>query len=247
MNQSWDANEYNKHASFVSQHGSNVLALLNPRSGENILDLGCGDGTLSLEIRNAGAGVFGVDASANMIEKAQSRGVPAKVMLGESLSFDNEFDAVFSNAALHWMLNADAVILGVFQALKPGGRFVGEFGGKDNIDALVQAMETVFASNADFPQFNNPWYFPDVQEYKAKLESTGFKVDYIELIARPTPLETGIKEWLKIFSHGITSSLTDSQKARFLSGVEDLVKPDLLINHQWIADYVRLRFHATKI
>ncbi len=247
MNQNWDANEYNKHASFVSKYGSKVLELLNPRPGEDILDLGCGEGTLSLEIKCTGACVYGVDASSNMIKKALASGVSAEVMSGESLTFNNRFDAVFSNAALHWMLNPAAVIQGSYKSLKKGGRFVGEFGGEGNINALVQAMESVFSDNPDFPKFNNPWYFPAPQEYKQKLESNGFKVDYIELIPRPTPLNTGVQEWLKIFSHGVTSGLNDTQKITFLNSVEELVKPCLLNNNQWTADYVRLRFHATKV
>ncbi|MEH6393325.1 class I SAM-dependent methyltransferase [Pseudoalteromonas sp.] len=247
MSQAWNASQYINHASFVAEHGSPVLDLLNPKLGERILDLGCGDGALTQDIEQMGASVHGVDSSESMIEAAQKRGLSAEVMSGDSLSFHNEFDAVFSNAALHWMINEESVLSGVSNALKPNGRFVGEFGGQGNVGALVNAMTKVFESHAEFGEFVNPWYFPSVEEYKQKLQDHGFHIHYIELIPRPTPLESGIGEWLKIFSNGITKNLNPKQNDQFLNEVEYLVKPHLFIEGQWVADYVRLRFSAQKV
>lgn len=247
MSQTWNANQYADHASFVSEQGLPVLKLLNPKSGERVLDLGCGDGALTQNIEKNGANVHGIDSSPDMIEAAQNRGLSATVMNGDQLSFNNEFDAVFSNAALHWMTNADAVLSGVSGALKTGGRFVGEFGGQGNIEALVNAMKTVFENHPEFGQFENPWYFPSVEEYQQKLRNHGFKVKYIELIPRPTPLVSGVKEWLKTFSNGIRKNLNQEQNDIFLNEVETLVEPHLLIKGQWIADYVRLRFFVQKL
>lgn len=247
MKQQWNASQYMENASFVAAHGAPVLELLNPQKNEIILDLGCGDGALTKDIERLGATVHGVDSSPSMIETAKARGLSARVMSGDELNFSNEFDAVFSNAALHWMIRSDAVIQGVFNALKPGGRFVGEFGGKGNVAVLVKAMESVFETHADFGAFQCPWYFPSNDEYQAKLDQHGFQVQYIELIPRPTPLKTGVKEWLKLFSNGITSGLNDQQRETFLTEVEQLVRPELLNNETWVADYVRLRFKAQKV
>ncbi|WP_330926100.1 class I SAM-dependent methyltransferase [Candidatus Sororendozoicomonas aggregata] len=247
MKQNWNASQYRENASFVAGYGSPVVKLLNPQHNERILDLGCGDGALTKEIKKAGAVVHGVDSSPDMIEAAKTRGLSASVVNGEKLNFSNEFDAVFSNAALHWMTKSDTVIQGVFNALKPGGRFVGEFGGKGNIETLVKAMKAVFEARADFGEFQNPWYFPNDKEYKAKLQQSGFQVQYIELIPRPTPLKTGVREWLTLFSNGITSKLNDRQREAFLNDVEHAVKSALFSNGTWLADYVRLRFAAQKV
>lgn len=246
MTQTWNADQYSHHAPFVATYGEQVLALLGPVEGQRILDLGCGDGFLTEQIQASGADVHGVDASASMIRAAQKRGLSAEVASGEALNFVDEFDAVFSNAALHWMKNSAEVISGVHRALKPKGRFVGEFGGEGNVEALVNAMKAVFRHHRDFGEFVNPWYFPSVSEYQSALENQGFLVDYIELIPRPTPLESGIVHWLNIFSNGITGHLSPSQISRFLTEVEELLKPVQFVNNQWMADYVRLRFSATK-
>lgn len=247
MSQQWSASQYIDHASFVADHGLMVLKLLNPKQGERILDLGCGDGALTQDIKKMGAIVHGVDSSQSMIEAALARGLSAEVMSGDKLTFMKEFDAVFSNAALHWMVNADTVLNGVFNALKPNGRFVGEFGGEGNVGALVHMMSTVFQNHPEFGVFKTPWYFPSTEEYRQKLQNNGFKVHYIELIPRPTPLSSGLKEWLKIFTNGITRDLNVEQNERFLNEVEDLVRPHLFVNGQWVADYVRLRFSAQKV
>ena len=245
--QTWRPKDYNAHASFVSSLGSPVVTLLNPRSGEKILDLGCGDGTLAAEIQRVGARVVGVDSSPEMIAAATARGVQASVMSGDALTFTNEFDAVFSNATLHWIPNYRAVLSGVCGALKEQGRFVGEFGASGNVQRLVEGIEAVFARNPDFGTFKNPWYFPNESDYAAALEAGGFRVTSIETIVRPTPLPTGVREWLKVFANNVLSGLSAEQGERFLEQVEESVRPSLYDHAKgWSADYVRLRFAATK-
>lgn len=237
---------YVNHASFVAIHGNPVLDLLDPKEGEKILDLGRGDGASTFRIAKAGVIVHGVDSSSNMIRSAIDRGFCAEVGSGDFLAFTNEFDAVFLNAALHWMTDYESTIAGVYSALKSKGRFVGEFGGEGNVFALVKAMSKVFSDNEEFGNFNNPWFFPSAKFYKEELEKGGFNVDYIELIPRPTPLSSGVGEWLRIFANGIASHLRDAQKGSFLKEVEVLVKPSLYKGREWVADYVRLRFSAVK-
>ena len=246
--QNWSAHEYARHASFVSSMAGGVLSLLNPQQGEAILDLGCGDGELGAYIQDQGCSVIGIDASASMVASAKARGLVALQVDGHDLAFDNQFDAVFSNAALHWLLQPEKVIGGVHRALKEKGRFVAEMGGAGNIAALISAMKDVFKSNPDFGVFKNPWYFPGVKEYQSLLEKAGFNVDNIELIPRPTPLTSGIEKWLEIFAESIVSQLSAEQKRCFFTEVTIKVKSELYSEPEgWVADYVRLRFKVTKL
>lgn len=246
--QSWSASEYSQHASFVSSMAGGVLTLLNPQQGETILDLGCGDGELGAYIQDQGCTVIGIDASASMVASAKARGLTALQVDGHDLAFDNQFDAVFSNAALHWLLQPEKVIGGVHRALKNKGRFVAEMGGAGNIAALLSAMIDVFKANPDFGAFKSPWYFPSVEEYQALLEKAGFSVESIELIPRPTPLASGLDKWLEIFAESIVSQLTAEQKTRFFTEVKAKVTSELYSEQEgWVADYVRLRFKATKL
>jgi 2-isopropylmalate synthase len=245
--QSWCAHQYSDHAAFVSELAAPVLDLLNPQPGEHILDLGCGNGTLAANIQRAGATVVGVDASPSMVAAARENGIDAQVMSGEALTFQNEFDAVFSNAALHWMPEFKTVIQGVYAALKHGGRFVGEFGGAGNIQHLIEAMSAAFAKFPELGEFSTPWYFPTDQAYARALEDQGFQVPVIQLIPRPTPLKTGVREWLKIFADYLLYSMDAETAELFLDQVEQQAKPRLFSPEQgWVADYVRLRFVALK-
>lgn len=246
--QEWDAPEYSKHASFVSSMAGDVLALLNPQQGEHILDLGCGDGELAHCIQQQGCSVVGIDASASMVASAKARGVNARLVDGHKLDFHHEFDAVFSNAALHWLTEPEKVIKGVHAALKNNGRFIAEMGGDGNIAALLKAMTEVFEENPRFGQFKHPWYFPGVEDYKSLLEKGGFIVKTIELIARPTPLNSGLEKWLEIFADSISSGLNKEEKTRFFSAVKEKLETVLYSEKEgWVADYVRLRFKAKKI
>lgn len=246
MDQSWNAQEYALKASFVPNLGLPVFGLLRVVPGERILDLGCGDGRLTVRLQQAGADVLGLDASPEMVGMAVDRGVRAQVGSGERLGFEAEFDAVFSNAALHWMQDGAAVIAGAWRALKPGGRFVGEFGGEKNMESVVAAMKSAFEANPDFGPFVNPWYFPSASEYRTALETGGFLVESVECFARPTTLEIGVVEWLSIFGNGIFGHLDSDQRSRFFRQVTEKLGPGSLADRGWVADYVRLQFVATK-
>ena len=178
--QTWNPEQYARTAGFVPELGLPVLELLNPQPGERILDLGCGDGVLTEKLAALGCQVVGVDSSPAQIAAAQARGLDARVVDAQRLLFDAEFDAVFSNAALHWMRQPDAVIAGVWRALEPGGRFVGEFGGAGNIASILEALDAVLPGHSVDPLTLIPWYFPDEHEYRQKLEASGFVVTSIE-------------------------------------------------------------------
>jgi SAM-dependent methyltransferase len=243
--QGWSAERYSRHASFVPELGSPVVDLLDPRPGERILDLACGDGALTEKLVEAGAVVVAVDAAPDMVAAARRRGLDARVMPGEHLDFEGEFDAVFSNAALHWMRAADCVIRGVARALRPGGRFVGEFGGHGNVAAIVTALIAVLARRGIDGAALSPWYYPTVDEYRARLESGGFAVDSIALVPRPTPLPTGMEGWLETFTDSFFRPLRPADREPAMREVVDLLRPSLCDGRgRWTADYVRLRFAA---
>src|SRR3954471_16405703 len=195
--QTWDPDRYAKNARFVADLGAAVLDLLAPKPGERILDLGCGDGALTAKLAAAGARGVGVDSSAPQVERARKLGLDARVMSGEALTFDAEFDAVFSNAALHWMTRADAVIEGVRRALVPGGRFVAELGGFGCVEKIKAALVAALDRRGIAGRAAVPWYFPSVEDYRPRLEARGFRVDSIALIDRPTPLPGDVTGWLE--------------------------------------------------
>ena len=245
--QEWNAEQYAKNARFVSDLGQAVLDLLNPQPGERILDLGCGDGALTERLVAAGANVVGVDSSADMVRAAKDRGLDARVVDGYTLEFDSEFDAVFSNAAMHWMKrDPDAVVAGVYRALKPGGRFVAEMGGHGCVAAITVALcATLQEGGLSNPADLIPWYFPTPDEYQARLEAAGFVIEHIALIPRPTPLPTGMRGWLDTFAIPFTKTLPEYKRGEFLDEVTEKLRPVLCdSNGRWTADYMRLRFLA---
>ncbi len=245
VSQNWQAESYARNARFVSDLGAPVLELLAPKRGERILDLGCGDGVLTEKLIAAGASVVGVDGAPDMVAAAKHRGLDARVMRGEALDFSHEFDAVFSNAAMHWMRDADAVIAGVGRALKPGGRFVAEFGGHGCVAAVTVALMAVLARRGIDGAAAIPWYFPTVDDYRAKLEAGGFTVDYVELIPRPTPLPADIGAWLDVFAQNFFAALPASDRSAARDEAIELLRPVLCDSRgRWTADYIRLRFAA---
>lgn len=244
LKQVWNAQAYDKNARFVSTLGKGVVELLDPQSNERILDLGCGDGVLTREIAATGATLVGVDGSQNFVETAQAQGIDARKMDGQKLTFKHEFDAVFSNAALHWMLEPEKVIAGVACALKPGGRFVGEFGGFGNVAAISAALNAVGASMDGDLSLAGPWFFPTSDHYAKLLHEGGFEVTYINSFYRPTPLPTAIRGWLETMRAPFFEQFGSEIEIAYERVIAAL-RPSLCDDQgNWMADYVRLRFSA---
>jgi SAM-dependent methyltransferase len=246
--QHWDPERYRRNAGFVAALGLPVVDLLAPRPGERVLDLGCGDGALTAKLAALGCRVVGVDASAEQIAAARALGLDARVVDGHALAFDQEFGAVFSNAALHWMKrDPGAVIAGVFRALVPGGRFVGEMGGAGNVGAIVAALEAAMARRGIDGRARHPWYFPTPEEYRQRLERAGFRVATMALIPRPTPLPGRLADWLDTFAEAFLSAVAPGERRALAEEVEATLAPALRgADGGWTADYVRLRFAAVK-
>ena len=244
---SWNPESYAKNARFVSDLGEPLLQLLDPEPGELILDLGCGDGALTEKIAGYGCAVIGADSSFPQLKAAKDRSLNVAVMDGHQLSFRRQFDAVFTNAALHWMKQPEAVVAGVATSLKPSGRFIGEFGGKGNVKRIRSALHAGLRRHAIDPTPIDPWYYPSPKEYSKLLSKAGFSVAYIELIPRPTKLPGDILDWLEIFAQPFTQALAESQRIDFLKEVRNELATGLRDSDgNWIADYVRLRFKATR-
>lgn len=243
--QNWQPDRYAANARFVADLGAPVVELLAPRPGERVLDLGCGDGALTERLAALGCRVIGVDASPDMVAAARRRGLEAYVADGQDLRFVAEFDAVFSNAALHWMRDVHAVLRGVRRALRPGGRFVGEFGGHGNVAAVTVALVAVLARRGLDGHAVFPWYFPSAEAYAARLGAHGFALDQIDLIPRPTLLPTGMAGWLDTFAQSFFGPLAARQREAARAEVLALLAPYLCDERgRWTVDYVRLRFAA---
>jgi trans-aconitate methyltransferase len=245
--QTWDPASYARNARFVSDLGSPVVELLAPRPGERILDLGCGDGVLTRKLVDLGCEVVAVDSSAPQVEAARKLGLDAHVISGEALPFREEFDAVFSNAVLHWIKNADPMIAGVYRSLKPGGRFIAECGGYGCVHKVRTALVEALDRRGTSGEARVPWYFPTPGDYATRLERAGFRVDSIALIPRPTPLPGDIIDWLEIFALSFLQGLSDAERQEYLQEVRTVLEPQLRESTgTWVADYVRLRFAASK-
>ncbi|HEY1722481.1 MAG TPA: class I SAM-dependent methyltransferase [Magnetospirillaceae bacterium] len=245
--QTWQTESYVTNAGFVAELGMPVFDLLAPKKGERILDLGCGDGRLTEKIAAVGAQVVGCDASPDLLASAKARGIETVHADGHALPFNTEFDAVFSNAAMHWMTRPKEVIAGVHRALKPGGRFVAEMGGYGNVAAISTALLAVLARRGIDGRKTYPWFFPSPKEYAGLLEAGDFHVREIALIPRPTPLPTGMAGWLDTFVNPLVGGLSTDERSKVLAETTDLLATSLRdFEGNWIADYVRLRFAATK-
>jgi SAM-dependent methyltransferase len=245
--QSWDPDLYGRKARFVAELGLPLVELLAPRAGERILDLGCGDGALTEKLVALGCTVVAVDASAAQVAAARARGLDAQVANGEALTFDGEFDGVFSNAALHWMKRAEAVVDGVWRALRPDGRFVAELGGDGNVAAIRTACGEALRRRGIDPEAIDPWYFPTADAYGALLTARGFEVVSLDLFARPTPLDGDIADWLAVFAVAFTSAVPVEDRPALVAEVREAVRPRLQDERGvWTADYVRLRLAARR-
>ncbi len=245
--QTWDPERYARTARFVADLGLPLLDMLAPKAGERILDLGCGDGALTEKIAACGAGVVGLDSSPDQVAAACARGLDARVGDGAALGFHEEFDAVFSNAVLHWVLDPDAAIDGVWRALKAGGRFIGEMGGHGNVARIKAALVAGLDRRRLDGRAAVPWYFPTPDAYRGKLEARGFTVDSIELIDRPTPLPGEFPDWLATFAEAFTARLPEAERPAYVVEVTEALRPELCDSEgHWTVDYVRLRFSARK-
>ena len=248
----WNANLYNAKHDFVWKFGSDVVSLLAPQAGERILDLGCGTGHLTAQIAESGAEAIGVDRSAQMVAAARSAypNLKFETVDARKLSFDEKFDAVFSNATLHWILEPELVLQGIFGALLHGGRFVAEMGGKKNILAMQGAFDAALVELGAAKHGEvQPWYYPSVSEYSSLAEKTGFEVRWITLFDRPTVLSdgaAGLRNWILMFGGDYLSKAGEAKREEFIRIVEEKLRPKLFRGGQWWADYRRLRLVAYK-
>ncbi|MGD9602164.1 MAG: trans-aconitate 2-methyltransferase [Gammaproteobacteria bacterium] len=245
--QTWDPATYQRDAGFVAALGTPLLDLLELQPGQRVLDIGCGDGALTAKIGAAGATVVAVDSSPDQVQAARARGLDAHVMDAHDLPYAEEFDAVFSNAALHWMLEPARVLAGIARALKRGGRFVGEMGGAGNVQSVVRAYAAEFASRGLDLAHANPWFFPTAAEYRTLLENAGFAVQDIALFERPTVLPGDVTDWLKLMTQSFFGGVPTAAQPALINAVrsrlQHVVRRD---NGTWELDYVRLRFVAVK-
>ena len=244
MNQ-WNVELYQNKHSYVWQYGSKLLEILDPQPGEHILDLGCGTGELTAEIAATGARVVGLDAADSAIAQCCQKypQIEFVVANGADFTLETNFDAVFSNAALHWIHPPAAAVDCIYRVLKPGGRLVAEFGGKGNIAQIIKAI-----ANA-LPSLNkNRWYFPSIGEYSTLLEQQGFIVNSAALFSRPTKLagEDGLANWLEMFAHDDFKELSATSKTATIAQIESELRPSLYRDGNWWADYYRIRIVATK-
>jgi trans-aconitate methyltransferase len=245
--QRWDPKTYAENARFVSDLGMPLVELLAPRAGERVLDLGCGDGALTEKLVELGCRVVAVDSSAEQVEGARARGLDARVARAEDLPFRSEFDAVLSNAVLHWVKDADGAIASVNRALVGGGRFAAELGGAKCVDQIRRALHAALRARGIDPETRDPWYFPSDDEYGARLEAGGFDVRSIELFPRPTPLPGDILGWLDTFANPFLAGASAAERTSILTDVRERLRPTLCDSEgRWSADYTRLRVLAIK-
>jgi trans-aconitate 2-methyltransferase len=248
----WDPALYDSKHSFVWKYGQELIELLAPVSGERILDLGCGTGHLTKRIADTGANVIGLDISESMIDEARRNYPELEFVKGDAadFAFAEPFDAVFSNAALHWVKRAEEAVACVARALKPGGRFVAEFGGKGNIQAIHTALrraldELGWREGAKW----NPWYYPSVGEYAGLLENHGLAVRSAMLFDRPTPLEEGergLRLWLEMFAGDLLATMSPAAREQAIQSVERRLRPTQFSEGAWVADYARIRVMARR-
>jgi trans-aconitate methyltransferase len=244
----WDADRYQRQFGFVSAMAGDLVELLDPRPGETVLDLGCGTGELAAQIAATGARVWALDADPAMVAAARERLGTDRVLLadGHAFTVPEPVDAVFSNAALHWMPRPGEVIARVRATLRPGGRFVAELGGAGNIDAILEALGAA-AAEAGLPEPPTPWYFPTPGRYATLLEAGGFQVARMEHFPRPTPLEGGdhaLADWLAMFGRSLTAAVPPDLLPQVVARTAELAAPRLRHDGRWLADYWRLRFVA---
>ncbi|HVS95037.1 MAG TPA: class I SAM-dependent methyltransferase [Puia sp.] len=249
----WNARLYDDRHAFVFKYGEDVVRQLAPRPGEKVLDLGCGTGYLTNLIAESGARVTGIDKSASMIEKAKATypGLDFRVQSATEMEFDAPFDAVFSNATLHWILDKEAAIDHIYHALRQGGRLVLEMGGKGNVEEIIVATRKALTRHNQYANAaKQVWYFPSLGEYSLLLEKRGFQIRYASHFDRPTKLQdnaSGLKDWIKMFGNAFFKDIPERDIDSILSDIQETVRPTRFINNSWYADYKRLRIEAIKL
>jgi len=247
----WDVSLYDNKHSFVWKYGEELIELLSPRKGERILDLGCGTGHLTHKLAASGAKVVGIDSDPEMIAEARKSypDLQFKVADGSNFHFPGLYAAVFSNAALHWIKEPERAIASVWSQLKPEGRFVAEFGGKGNVQAIIDAISRAIETFG-YPQKpeDNPWYFPSVGEYSTLLEKQGFLVEYAALFDRLTPLDGagGMRDWIDMFGNVFLQGIPTEKRIGVIKEIENQLRSRLYRNGTWFADYKRIRVVAVK-
>lgn len=246
----WNPSLYDDKHSFVSAFGDSLVKVLAPKKGEKILDVGCGTGDLACQMADAGAKVVGIDSSEKMIAKAKEKYPHLSFYVKDvtQLDFHNEFDAVFSNAVLHWVRQPEKALTNIYNSLKKGGRFVAEFGGKGNVQTISQAIDTQIKKAGIEKNIPFPWYFPSIGEYTTLMEQAGFRVIFAMHFDRPTPLEgeEGLKNWIDMFGSLFFEGIHEETKQQIIENVEKSLKPSLFENGGWIADYKRIRVIGIK-
>lgn len=246
----WNASLYDQKHAFVFEYGKGLIPQLNPQPGELILDLGCGTGHLTQTIAESGSRVIGIDSSPHMIEMARASHPELELLIADAhdFSFTEPFDAIFSNASLHWIRPPESVVRCISASLKPGGRFVAEFGGKGNVATIITAVQQSFRE-LTHTEVDFGWYFPSIGGYATLLEHYGLAVKSAMLFERPTPLadgEMGLRTWIHMFGDRLFLNLPDALRQQVLERTEEKARPHLFQGRQWFADYVRLRIVAYK-
>lgn len=251
-NTSWNASLYDNKHSFVFKYGEDLISMLAPQAGERILDLGCGTGHLTHRISLTGARVTGIDNSASMIGKASAifPDIDFRVMSATDFHFDETFDAIFSNAVLHWVLDKEAAVDRIIRHLRPGGRFVLEMGGKGNVEDIVVNTRKVLTRHGYYKNATTQlWYFPSLGEYTSLLEKKGFRINYASHYDRPTELqdtENGIKDFLKMFGNAFFRNIPEQDIDPVLEEIQESVRPTNYRDNKWYGNYKRLRIEAVK-
>lgn len=247
----WNAKLYDGSHSFVSQFGKDLIEILAPEKEEDILDIGCGTGDLTNTISTYESNVRGIDKSENMIVQATEKypHIDFKVEDVLKLEYEHEFDAVFSNATLHWVKEPEKALQCIHRSLKPGGRFVAEFGGKGNVQIIIaEIIHQLKMEGIDTSPEQFPWYFPSIGEYSSVMEQIGFKVVFAQLFDRPTPLtgKNGLKNWIEMFAGTMFKDQSEATKEQVIKGAENNLRNSLFMNGNWIADYKRIRVVGIK-
>ncbi len=248
--QAWDVNLYDRSFGFIAEFGAGLVEMLAPGPGERIIDLGCGIGQLSAQIAASGCEVIGIDADSEMIDLARRKYPDIRFICatGENFSLDAPADAVFSNAALHWMKQPEPVIANVARALRPGGRFVAEMGAHRNVVTITEALYQALAEQSVAREaIEFPWYFPRSGVYVSLLEAAGFDVTHLNYFARPTPLDNcpnGLSDWIRMFGRNFLAAAPSGGEAQIIARAEELCRRRLCPDGRWMTDYTRLRFRA---